>query len=98
MHGGRPAIRMNRTPRPATHAPIPRRPVPIVVQCPHGERKLNLNRDMIGKSVRCPNLDCRLGFIVAEQPEPIEPPKSEPVPVPPARPAASAPPAAYPFP
>lgn len=61
----------------------------IVVQCPHCETKFNLNRDMIGKSMRCPNLDCRLGFIVAEQPSPVEPPRSDATPVPPSRPVTS---------
>src|SRR6185295_9430850 len=41
---------------------------------------------MIGKSMRCPNLDCRQVFTVKPQAREIEPPKSDPVPVPPPRP------------
>jgi len=60
--------------------------VSIVVQCPHCETKFNLQPDMIGKSMRCPNLDCRQVFTVQPQGREIEPPKSDPVPVPPPRP------------
>ena len=58
----------------------------IVVQCPHCDTKFNLQPDMIGKSMRCPNLDCRQVFTVQQQAREIEPPKSEPVPVPAPRP------------
>lgn len=70
----------------------------IIVQCPHCETKFNLNRDMIGKSMRCPNLECRLVFVVAEQPQPVEPPRPEPTPVPASRPAAGKPSAVIPLP
>lgn len=58
----------------------------IVVSCPHCETKFNLQPDMVGKSMRCPNLDCRQVFTVKPQGREIEPPKSEPVPVPQGRP------------
>lgn len=68
----------------------------IVVQCPHCETKFNLQPDMVGKSMRCPNLDCRQVFTVKPQAKEIEPPKPEPipavprpVPVPPPPPAKS---------
>jgi hypothetical protein len=57
--------------------------VAIVVQCPHCETKFNLQPDMIGKSMRCPNLDCRQVFTVRPQGREVEPPKSEPLPPPP---------------
>ena len=58
----------------------------IVVSCPHCETKFNLQPDMVGKSMRCPNLDCRQVFTVKPQGREIEPPKSDPVPVPQPRP------------
>ena len=36
----------------------------IVVQCPHCETRFNLQADMNGKSMRCPNLECRQVFTV----------------------------------
>jgi len=41
---------------------------------------------MVGKSMRCPNLDCRQVFTVKPQAREVEPPKSDPVPVPSPRP------------
>ncbi len=61
----------------------------IVVQCPHCETKFNLQPDMIGKSMRCPNLDCRKVFTVVSQGRPVEPPRSEPV-TPPSKPRTPA--------
>ena len=58
----------------------------IVVACPHCETKFNLQPDMVGKSMRCPNLECRQVFTVRPQAREIEPPKSDPVPVPQPRP------------
>ena len=58
----------------------------IVVSCPHCETKFNLQPDMVGKSMRCPNLDCRQVFTVKPQAREIEPPKSDPTPVPQPRP------------
>src|SRR5262245_64397974 len=37
---------------------------------------------MVGKSMRCPNLDCRQVFTVKPQPKEIEPPPPDPVPEP----------------
>ncbi|HEV3439589.1 MAG TPA: hypothetical protein VG122_19650, partial [Gemmata sp.] len=57
----------------------------IVVQCPHCETKFNLQPELTGKTMRCPNLDCRQVFTVREQPRPTEPPPplpSETLPVP----------------
>ncbi len=54
----------------------------IVVQCPHCETKFNLQPDMVGKSMRCPNLDCRQVFTVKPQPKEIEPPLPTPEPIP----------------
>jgi hypothetical protein len=64
--------------------------VTIVVICPHCDTKFNLQPELVGKSMRCPNLECRQVFVVKDQPRPIEPPAPlppEPVPEPP-RPAA----------
>lgn len=36
----------------------------IVAECPHCETRFNLQPDLIGKSMRCPNLDCRQVFTV----------------------------------
>ena len=63
----------------------------IVVSCPHCETKFNLQPDMVGKSMRCPNLECRQVFTVKTQGREIEPPKSDPVPAPQARPMPSRP-------
>jgi hypothetical protein len=42
------------------------RPVTIGAECPHCETRFQLNRDLIGKSMRCPNPDCREVFVVSE--------------------------------
>ena len=68
----------------------------IVVQCPHCETKFNLQAEMIGKSMRCPNLDCRQTFTVKNPGKPVEPPPElppEPVAKPKPRAAAPAKPA-----
>lgn len=36
----------------------------IVAECPHCETRFNLQPDMAGKSMRCPNPDCREVFVV----------------------------------
>lgn len=36
----------------------------IVAECPHCETRFNLQPDLVGKSMRCPNLDCRQVFTV----------------------------------
>ncbi|HSQ57568.1 MAG TPA: PQQ-binding-like beta-propeller repeat protein, partial [Gemmata sp.] len=67
---------------------IPRNAVTIVAQCPHCETRFNLQDDLVGKSMRCPNLECRQTFVVKSTGKPVEPP--EPLPLPdepePARP------------
>ena len=69
----------------------------IVVQCPHCETRFNLQGDMNGKSMRCPNLECRQVFTVRameEKAPPLELPPEPvaPKPAKPARPAATKPP------
>ncbi len=56
----------------------------IVVPCPHCKTKFNLQPELVGKVMRCPNLECRKEFTVREQPRPVEPP-----PTPPAEPEVS---------
>ena len=62
----------------------------IVVVCPHCETRFTLQAEMSGKSMRCPNLECRQVFTVVPAPnretapEPVKPekvkkPKSPPV-------------------
>lgn len=51
----------------------------IVVQCPHCETKFNLQPELTGKTMRCPNLDCRQVFTVREQPRPVDPPPALPL-------------------
>ena len=72
----------------------------IVAQCPHCETRFNLQAEMNGKSMRCPNLECRQVFTVQAMqekgpapvyelpPEPVSPPP----PAKPPKPAASKPP------
>lgn len=38
--------------------------VTIIAECPHCENKYNLKADLVGKSMRCPNLGCRAVFTV----------------------------------
>ena len=54
----------------------------IVAECPHCETRFNLQPDLVGKSMRCPNLDCRQVFVVQPvQPGgPTAPPKAPAVP------------------
>ncbi len=73
----------------------------IVAQCPHCETRFNLQTEMGGKSIRCPNFECRQVFTVKAQeeqgpaPEPPPPkaapkppaPKPAPIPKKPAKPA-----------
>ncbi len=60
----------------------------IVAQCPHCETRFNLQSDMGGKSMRCPNFECRQVFTVKALEE--KGPAPEPPPPPPK--ATSAPP------
>ena len=72
---------MNPTDRPVRDA----LPEEARVDCgsmPALRYQVQLQPDMIGKSMRRPNLDCRQVFTVQQQAREIEPPKSEPVPVP----------------
>jgi hypothetical protein len=48
--------------------------VSIVAECPHCETRFNLQPDLVGKSMRCPNLDCRQVFTV----QPVKPGKPRP--------------------
>jgi PQQ-like domain len=63
--------------------------VSIVVQCPHCETRFTLDPGMDGKSMRCPNLDCRQVFVVKSTGTPKEPPA--PLPPEPTVPAAPKP-------
>ena len=38
----------------------------IVAECPHCESRYNLQPDLVGKAMRCPNPDCREVFVVRE--------------------------------
>ncbi len=58
----------------------------IVAQCPHCETKFNLEPEMAGKQMRCPNFDCRQVFTVKGGARPTEPP----APTPTAKPVAPA--------
>lgn len=57
----------------------------IGVECPHCETRFQLSDDLIGKSMRCPNSDCREVFTVAPLattlpvPEPIPEPIAAPI-------------------
>jgi len=69
----------------------------IVVLCPYCDTKFTLQADMNGKSMRCPNLECRQVFTVKAREATAPPPALPPEPVhapppPPPKPAASAPP------
>ncbi|MCI0700716.1 MAG: PQQ-binding-like beta-propeller repeat protein, partial [Planctomycetia bacterium] len=67
----------------------------IVVQCPHCETRFNLQSEMNGKSMRCPNLECRQVFTVQAREEKAPPPVMELPPEPqqaPPKPVASKPP------
>lgn len=79
----------------------------IVAQCPHCDTRFNLQPEMAGKSMRCPNMECRQVFVVralsaTAPPTPVpEPPrKPAPKPAPPLppepKPAAKKPPAPKP--
>ena len=64
----------------------------IVVQCPHCETRFNLQAEMNGKSMRCPNLECRQVFTVhAQEATAPPPPVPEPPPPPPKRQAPAPP-------
>ncbi len=56
----------------------------IAAQCPHCETRFNLQPEMNGKSMRCPNLECRQVFTVkameAAAPAPSLPPEPPPQP------------------
>ncbi|HEY1190602.1 MAG TPA: PQQ-binding-like beta-propeller repeat protein, partial [Gemmata sp.] len=71
----------------------------IVAQCPHCETRFNLQPEMTGKSMRCPNMECRQVFVVRAMsavapppPPPPEPPrKPVPKPAPEPKPVAKKP-------
>ncbi|MCS6864315.1 MAG: PQQ-binding-like beta-propeller repeat protein [Gemmataceae bacterium] len=53
----------------------------IVVECPHCQTRFNLQDDMNGKTMRCPNLECRQSFVVkAKQAAPPPPVYAPPPP------------------
>jgi outer membrane protein assembly factor BamB len=56
--------------------------VSIVVQCPHCETRFNLQAELNGKSMRCPNMECRQVFTVQAL-EATAPPELPPEPPPP---------------
>ena len=58
----------------------------IVARCPHCDTRFNLQSDMAGKSMRCPNLECRQVFTVTAQEATAPPPELPPEPPPPPRP------------
>ena len=61
----------------------------IVAECPHCETRFTLHVDLVGKSMRCPNLDCRKVFTVKSGGRPTEPPPPlPPEPAVPAKPTA----------
>ena len=61
----------------------------IVVQCPHCKTRFTLQAEMNGKSMRCPNLECRQVFNVKAMEEKAPAPSYDlpPEPEPPAKPA-----------
>jgi outer membrane protein assembly factor BamB len=61
--------------------------VTIPVVCPHCDTRFQLSDDLLGKSMRCPNPDCREVFTVASE----DAPPSYPEIVPPPEPAAPPP-------
>lgn len=69
----------------------------IVVQCPHCKTRFTLQSEMNGKSMRCPNLECRQVFTVKAMEEKAPPsyelpPEPEPAPKPkPPKPGAKPP-------
>lgn len=50
----------------------------IVVECPHCESRFNLQPDLAGKTMRCPNGDCREIFTVRERVDTIPAPPAVP--------------------
>ncbi|MBY0459690.1 MAG: zinc-ribbon domain-containing protein, partial [Gemmataceae bacterium] len=68
----------------------------IVAQCPHCETRFNLQAEMNGKSMRCPNFECRQVFTVcsleAKGPAPPAPEPPPPKPPPSQTPKPSKPP------
>ncbi|MDB5306965.1 MAG: hypothetical protein JWO38_1167 [Gemmataceae bacterium] len=65
----------------------------IVAECPHCETRFNLRPDLVGKAMRCPNLDCRQAFVVkpVAPPQPAPAPATETLPTPPAANAPATP-------
>ncbi|MCE9563110.1 MAG: PQQ-binding-like beta-propeller repeat protein [Planctomycetes bacterium] len=63
----------------------------IVAQCPHCETKFNLEPEMAGKKMRCPNFDCQQVFKVQASARPTEPEPSPPPPPPKPVPPPAAP-------
>ncbi len=62
----------------------------IVVECPYCQTRFNLQADMNGKTMRCPNLECRKAFVVKAKQAAPPPPVLEPPPPP--QPTTSKPP------
>ncbi len=54
----------------------------IVVQCPHCKTRFTLQKELNGKSMRCPNLECRQVFTVNAMAEKGPAPSYEPPPAP----------------
>jgi hypothetical protein len=48
--------------------------VTIAAVCPHCETRFQLQPDLVGKTIRCPNGDCREPFEVVESAPPVEVP------------------------
>lgn len=46
--------------------------------CPHCETSYRLSRDLLGKSMKCPNPDCQEVFVVADTPKATAPPAKAP--------------------
>ena len=51
------------------------------VVCPHCETRFQLSRDLIGKSMRCPNRECGEVFVVADADAKPPAPVADPAPV-----------------
>ncbi len=67
----------------------------IVVKCPHCDTRFNLQAELDGKSMRCPNLECRQVFTVramSETAPPADPPPEPPKPKPAAKSQPTKPP------
>lgn len=65
----------------------------IAAVCPHCEVEFQLQPDLVGKTIRCPNFDCREPFTVAVKspaaPPPLPTPAPAPAPAEPSRPVSA---------